>query len=426
METPIIKQTNEAMTSMGSQLEKYFPGGTIPPGGKSEVDVVPAATGATGAAPAPTGATGVTGATGADAPTGSTGPAKEEPTATGSTGAKGNESPTGATGITGATGDVSESQLDAVEKSMDLKAGTAFKIVRTREQAALKEVETLKAALAAKESTSATNTPEQNKQIDEMKSILADYEKVIAVKSIEDTADFKKNISEPLAKVEKGLEGIATKHSISLADLQSALADPDPAKRSDRLSELSTNFNRFDMNQFDRLVMEVDRLREAKQTAVAQAAESWKNELEIQRQRTEKARADFEADWRRALDVSFTKLQEVLPILKKGEDATLNEKVDALRTRVTSTDIAKMSNDDLVAALYRSEALNIILDQNAELTEKNLVQAERLSKLQNTTPGAGEGDKPPADGATGPKTYKTAEEAFKDQLRGVLPSGRIS
>lgn len=419
---PQITPTNEAMSSMKSQLDKLFPTGIIPEGGKSEVDLG-AATGSTGAtggaATGSTGATGEaapTGATG-EAPTGATGESKTPPSDTGATGSVD-------TGATGTTGDVTDSQLDAVEKSMDLKAGTAFRILRDQGKSKDKTIDELKAALAAKETTSATNTPEQNQQIEEMKSILADYEKVIAVKSIEDTADFKKNIAVPFDKANKGLETLAGKHNIALADLQAAIADPDPAKRSDRLSELSANFNRLDMTQFDRLVMELDRLREAKQTATAQAAESWKNELEIQRQRTEKAKADFEADWRRALDSSFTRLQEVLPILKKGTDDELNTKIDSLRAKVTTTDIAKMPNDDLVAALYRSEVLDIILNQNVELTEKNIAQAERLAKLSNTTPGAGGGDKPPGDGATGPKEYESAEEAFKATLPGIgIPGG---
>lgn len=411
-----------AATEIGAKLSAMFPDGAIPH--EDAMGRTVPAEGVTGAAPGVTGAIGVTGESGsgsaAIATTGDTGATGAATAPTGDTGTTGVTGVTGAapadTGGAAATGDhkLTQEQLDAAQGSMPVKAGTAFKAVR----AELASAEARIAELEAK--PPAEGSPVDSKELAELKAKVVGYETELAATRIEATEDYKKNISTPLAETEKGLVGVANKYEVAQAQLMEVLAEEDENVRSDKLSELSKDFNRIDQNRFDRLVGDFDKLSAAKKAALADAAQKWTQIQADQAKQAREAKDAFDADWKRAQTAVLAKLEKEMPIFKPTGDAEIDAKIEAAKTKVQSLDLSKMSNDELVMAFYKDSAYTIFVSQIAALYENQSALEARIAKLQGTTPGSGDGD-PGQPNVGGEKKYDSAAASLKDKMSGILP-----
>lgn len=422
---------SSAQTAIAARLSELFPNGVLPEptplrsGEKAPGDPgYRAPEGQTG----PTGGPGVTGQTG-PAATGATGAATTGPTGapTGATGVSGTTGP--ADVVTGPTGAASgpaasgptDAQLDEAGKKMDIKAGTAFKHVRDQNAELTKANADLVAKLKAKEG--ASGAPADTAEVTELRAKVARYEGELAISKVEATDAFKNEISKPLAKANTDLQAIIGKYQVPAADFAAALANPDPIARTDKLSELSANFNRMDLVRFDQLIGKIDQLNDRRQSEISNAAEKWKT---IQAQRdaeASQAASAFDSNWKSALQTAAGKLESdgfFKPTGKPERDAEI-AKVQAM---VKNMDVAKMSNEDLASSLYKAYAFPLLLEELSAAMATIGEKEARILKLSGTSAAPAGNGQVPTVAETGPKKVdQTASFAgtMKTALQGVLP-----
>jgi hypothetical protein len=310
--------------------------------------------------------------------------------------------------------------LDAAEKAMPPQAGTAFKAVRGDLKAA-------QAALAAKETEMRelreTATKVDEKEYNQLKESVAAYEKELAVLNVQATKEFKTKIAQPLEAAEQGLVQLAKKHNISEGDLRAALAEPDPAVRSDKLSTLSENFNRIDTVRFDQLIVETERLAAQKATAISGAAEQFETLKQQQADAQRKAEEAFQADWQKALDTASSKVVgEFSAVFEKTGDEAWDKALENAITNVKSTDLTKLSNEEIAASMYKAGALPLVLSLVSQMFTQNQTLNETLDRLRGSTPSPGDGTPPPLPTETPPVPVDGSfATVVGPKLKNILP-----
>ncbi len=415
-----------AQTAIAARLNELFPSGVLPdptqlrsgemaagdprnrvredaatgPAATTGPTGAPAATGteATGAPAASTGTTGVSGTTGpSDEPTGPTqaasGPAESGPT---------------------------QAQLDEAGKKMDIKAGTAFKHVRDENATLKQELAATKKELEAK--SGATGPVADAAEVAELKAKVARYEGELAISRVEATDDFIKNISKPLAQATADMQAIATKYQVPAADLAAAMAVADPLARTDKLAELSANFNRMDVIRFDKLVGKIESLSEQKQSEITNAAEKWKT---IQAQRdaeSKQAASAFESNWKGALVTAAGKLESD-GFFKLTGNAERDAEITKIQQTVQNLDVAKVSNEELAASLYKAYAFPLLLEEMSAALATVGEKDARIAKLEGSSarPAGGGQNPPPQSGPTGVAETASFQQVMREKLVGVLP-----
>lgn len=408
----VAVDTSSASSSIAAQLTQMFGAdGRLP-------DAVPLRAGESVASLAAAAATGpaATGATG-PAATGATGPA-----ATGATGPV----ETGATGpaATGATGPtVTDAALDKAEAGMDLQAGTAFKHVRSENKALAASLAEAKTALAEAQAAAA-KVPEVDKtEFDRVKAQGEAAEKALAAVRFEATQEFQSTVKIPLDKAEASIRDIATRNSVPAGDLAAALAETDEGKRNSMLTELSANFNRFDLTRFDSAVVSMMDLKAKAGEILATASDRYQTLQAAQQADVARQTAEVKADWTKALDTSIAQLETEMPIFKPTGDAAWDKSVTDLRAKVRATDLAALPNGELASMLYKANVLPLVLSLVSDLHAKNTTAEERIAVLQGTAPAPGSGIAPvvvdPAKPVIDDKT--TFADVLKQRLAGVLP-----
>lgn len=429
--------SNTATTAMADALAKAFgtsgevPLAAIPAGGAKLTNVdAPGQTGAPGV-PGPTGsdaptgptggATGPTGgATGATATSGDTGPTgSDTPTGTtgGNTGATATSGDTGTTGATAAAGDYTEDQLERAASKMTPAAGSAFRQVRGENSKLKTEIEEINRQLT--ETKAALESRPGADAVTQLEAQVADYKKRLAVVDYQNTEEFQTKIAKPLEQVGAVFKTLAAKANISETELRAALAETDPAKRSDRLSELSANLNRLDMASFDRSVVDYDRLSAEKANTLKFAFDKLQTMQADHEATSKRAVAEFKANWQNTIDTTLKDLQEKYPIFQPTGDQTWDEPLKKGFSDVKALDIAKLPNDVLAAALYKDKAFDLLLRQVATLAEQSALKDDTITKLRGTTPPAGGGAIPEQT----PKPTGPAQDAkFMDVLKTMLPN----
>jgi hypothetical protein len=445
-----LPSTNSASEALARAMAEQYPGGVIPPealpgarqlaervrgtdpggptGATGEIGLIgvtgptgatgaTAATGATDATAATgaTGATAATGATGATAATGDTG-ATGATAATGATGATAATGATGATAATGATGATKE-QLDRVEGTMDLKTGTAFRIVRGDNDRLEKTVSDQTKALTEKDAKIAELS---SKMVDDtaykaLQERVTKQDQELAIVRFESTPEFQ-TLKTAVGQSESGLSAIAKKYTIPDRDLSVAMAETDPAKRSELLGEMTKDFKPYDLVQFDRMIVERDARLGQMSMALGKAAETLKTRQAAEVDASRKQAENFSQDWSKALKISAATLTTEVPIAKPTGDQKWDADVKAAISTVEKIDITRLPNEDLALRLYKAEMLPMVLRLVTSLVNDNGALTADVAKLRGGTPGAGAGDPPivkpviskPDEAASFYKTMQTA------------------
>ena len=300
-----------------------------------------------------------------------------------------------------------EAALDAAEAKMDVKTGTAFKTVRSElkkaretQQQLESQIEELKAkAQAAEEATA-------------LKEKLSQYEEEIKATRFEATEEFQNEVVKPLDAALEGIAQIARKYEVPEADLVGAMREPDPNVRSDKLAEISANFNRIDIGRFDRLVdaaMELSVKREAmlsKKGELLQQFEAKKAAEAAQAAEREKSA------WTNATESTFAKLQKEIPSFFKEGDP----KVQQIRDFVKSVDFGKASPEDKAALAYKAASFPVVVQMLENLYKENQALTEKVGKITKATPKSGAGS---SQAEVTPKAFGSFQEAMAASLAKV-------
>jgi hypothetical protein len=419
---------SSAQTAIAAKLSALFPDGRLPDPTQLRSGEMAAGDPRSGRAPqqATTGP--------ADAPAAQTGapeaqtgaPAASGPAPTGATGTPAttgpSDAPTGPTDAgtgTSATGP-SDVQLDEAGKKMDIKAGTAFKYVRD-ENAKLKS-ENAALLAKAKELEGKTTAPTDAAEVAALKEKVTRYENELAISRVEATDDFQNNIAKPLNKAVADLQSLITKYKVSEVDFNAALSNPDVIARTDKLADLSENFNRLDLVRFDQLIGRIDQLNEQKQTTISMAADKWKTIQQKQDSEAQAAASAFEANWKGALATAAAKLDKDGFFIPTA-DATRNAAIDKIKKDVQNLDVAKLSNEDLADQLYKAGAFPLLMEELSSALASIGEKDAAIQKLRGATPApAGNGQTTPVPTAqTGVAADASFKDVLKTRLQGILP-----
>jgi hypothetical protein len=325
---------------------------------------------------------------------------------------------TGATAAAPAEPKLTDDQLDAAQKKMTVAAGTAFKAVRTENKQLEAQISDLQAKLDAASKT----PPVTNEEFEAIRKENAAYKERLAAVDYQNSDEYQTKISKPLEVVDATLKALATKYSVDAAALRAALAEPDVAKRSDQLSELSASFNRLDMQRFDSSVVDHDRLNAEKRQVLQNAFQKQEEERrQIETARVQTAR-NLQESWKASLTNSLNKLTAESPIFAKTEDEAWDKAMSDAVARVQAVDLGRIPTDELARALYRSEALGMALNLVTDLVKKNSEQDAVITKLRGATPKAGGGTVPTAPvSPPGPTGGASFIQVAREKLGGILP-----
>jgi hypothetical protein len=301
---------------------------------------------------------------------------------------------------------------------MTVAAGTAFKHVRNANTRLEEENKSLLAKLEAAEKA----PPVTNEEVEKLRNENTGFKERLAAVDYQNSEEFATNIAQPLAAVDATIQSLAAKYSVDAGALRSALTEPDANKRSDALSELSTSFNRLDMQRFDSSILDYDKLNAEKQRVLQTAFQR----QEEQRRNAETARIqsarEIEANWKNSLAASLNKLTAESPIFAKTEDEVWDKAMSERIAKVQAVDLGKVSPEAVARAFYQAEALDLTLGLVTDLVKKNSEQDAMITKLRGATPVAGGGTPPAAPvGPTGPTGGSSFMGVMREGLRGILP-----
>jgi hypothetical protein len=308
--------------------------------------------------------------------------------------------------------------LDAAEKTMGLKQGTAFRIVRG-ENDQLRESNTkLSTDLAERDAliTQLKSNQADSEEIKQLRARVADQDARLAVVDYQSTPEFQK-IKGAADAAENGIASIAKSYGVPSRDLNAALSETDSSKRRELLADMTKEFKPYDLVQFDRLIADRDvRLSEVG-SAIAKASETLKTQ---EAARVAAQRNQMEAlsqNWTKALDISAGRLSKEIPITNPTGDAQWDADVKSAIGRVRSTNIAQVSDEELSLRLYKAEVLPLVLKLVTSLVSDNGALNDEVAKLRGGTPPVGGGDTPPvAPVQTGVKPDASFYTTIKEGL----------
>lgn len=307
---------------------------------------------------------------------------------------------------------LTDAERDAAQAAMTPQAGTAFKTLRN-------ENKELKEAIAAKEReiSEAKTKLAQTLAIEEaekLKASLKQAQERLAIFDYKATDEYQTQVAQPLTSVEAEIKALATKNQISEAELNAALESGD----MDRLAELSSNFNRLELNHFDRLLSAREDYRNYGKQLEAQAQDKIKNFQQMQQAEQLKAAEAAKAEWVKALDTTQEELAKTMPIFKPTGDAEFDANMSAAIESVKTTDLSQLTNEQIAKVFYRNAAFDLVLGLVTNLHNKNVELDQRVRQLSGTALPAGSGN-PPATEVVQP-TFKSMQDAVRT-LPQILP-----
>jgi hypothetical protein len=264
--------------------------------------------------------------------------------------------------------------------------------------------------------------PVTDVEITSLREENAKFKERLAAVDYQNSDAFQNSIAKPLAGIESTFNALATKYSVDPTALRTALMEPDAATRSDQLSELSTSFNRLDMQRFDSSIIEHDRLNAEKSRLLQNAFGIMEKERQDMEASRAQAAREVAAGWKTSLTSSLNKLTAESPIFAKTDDEVWDKQMGENIAKVQSTDLGRIPIDDIATALYKAEAFNMALSLITDLVKKNADQDATITKLRGATPPAGGGN-PPTGPATppGPTGGASFIQVAREKLGSILP-----
>lgn len=313
---------------------------------------------------------------------------------------------------------VSDEDLAAAEAKMDVKAGTAFRYLKgtlKEKESQMGEMRTRIQQLEAREAEM-TGKLGELERLPQMQDTLSRYEQELSISRVEATDEFQRTVAVPLRQVEGGLSELAKKYEVPPSDMQAALHDTNQVSRTDRLAELSSNFNRLDLAKFDRLIGDMDRL-EAVKTETLANAKVLADRVAAQQQAAQvNVRKQWSDEWTGAAEKVISSMAKQLPLFSaEGQDAAWKERIEAAQNAVKTLDLPAMPAEEQVAMAYRSQVFPVAVQLVQDLFSENQELEAKLAKYRTATPGAGAGA-----GATPGSTSPTGDGSFIDEMQRSL------
>ena len=277
-------------------------------------------------------------------------------------------------------------------------ANSAFAAKTRALKAAEQELASLKSELEKARTSGNTEASTEvqsiKSELEETRKLVSDYESQLSLVRLEGTRDFKRSISEPIAKAEKGLsDAIAGYEGLAVKDILKVLDIQDPAQRRAEFKEVMSGVDAMDAWAVKSKLDEIEQLRGKKDEMLKSASETLAN---IERQETaaeQEARLTFDRQADVAFENTWNQFEDSFPILKRGQAVEWDDTIRALREQAVYLDKKPLDHQQRATLTYQAVLFPLAVQVVRDLTDKsNATIADlksQIQKLQGATPSAG-------------------------------------
>lgn len=233
-------------------------------------------------------------------------------------------------------------------------------------------------------------------ELEETRKLVSDYESQLSLVRLESTREFKRTISEPLAKAEKSLlDSLAGYDGLNAKDVLKVLDIQDPAQRRAEFKDVMTGVDAMDAWSVKTKLDEIEQLRSKKDEMLKSANDTL---AQIERQETaaeQEARLTFDKQADVAFENTWGQFEDSFPILKRGQTPEWDTTIKALREQAVYLDKQPLDHQQRATLTYQAVLFPLAVQVVRDLTDKsNSTIADlkaQIEKLQGATPGAGAG-----------------------------------
>ena len=233
-------------------------------------------------------------------------------------------------------------------------------------------------------------------ELEEARKLVSDYESQLSLVRLESTREFKRTISEPLAKAEKSLlDSLAGYDGLNAKDVLKVLDIQDPAQRRAEFKDVMTGVDAMDAWSVKTKLDEIEQLRSKKDEMLKSANDTL---AQIERQETaseQEARLIFDKQADVAFENTWGQFEDSFPILKRGQTPEWDTTIKALREQAVYLDKQPLDHQQRATLTYQAVLFPLAVQVVRDLTDKsNSTIADlkaQIEKLQGATPGAGAG-----------------------------------
>ena len=294
------------------------------------------------------------------------------------------------------TGELSEDEKLPGKATNSANSAFAAKsrALRTAEQ----ELATLKQELEKARKSGSTEASSEvqsiKSELEENRKLVSEYEDQLSVVRLEATREFKRSISEPLAKAEKtlsdsliGYEGLNVKDVLKILDIQ------DPAQRKAEFKDVMSGVDAMDAWSVKTKLDEIEQLR-AKKDEMVKESRSVLEKMEREGTAVEQeTRLKFDREADVAFENTWGQFEDSFPILKRGQTPEWDTTIKALREQAVYLDKQPLDHQQRATLTYQAVLFPLAVQVVRDLSDKSnatiLDLRNQLKKYQAATPGAG-------------------------------------
>ena len=283
--------------------------------------------------------------------------------------------------------DSNSDSKEEAPKGLTEKAAVKWGELRNENRAYKKEIETLKAELEKTKNT----VPSNDSELEQLRSINAEYERELSAARVEATQEYKANVVEPMVGVMGFLGEIASKYDLAQKDFLEAFAESDPSKQSDLITDLASSMNERDRlrlygaaDDYSEIIRRRDFYQASSKERLSQIEAERKAEIAKQREQAEKSTVEARDQYEKATSKVFEDLKKSVSVLS-------DEEVASDVQRLAKADYSN-ANPELKSYLAHSGALLPHLLKALQSAKADLEKANKtIVGYRNGSPKAGSG-----------------------------------
>lgn len=272
-------------------------------------------------------------------------------------------------------------------KGLTDKAAVKWGELRNENRAFKKEIETLKAELEKAKTTS----PDTTSELEQLKAINSEYEKELSAARVEATQEYKTNVVEPMVSVMGFLGELASKYDLSQKDFLEAMAESDPSKQSDLITDLASSMNERDRlrlygaaDDYSEIIRRRDYYQASSRERLSKIEAERNAELSKQKEQAERSTSEAREAYEKATSKVFEDLKKSVSVLSDEEIASDVQ-------RLAKADYSN-ANPELKSYLAHSGAILPHLLKALQAAKADLDKANKtIVGYRNGSPKAGSG-----------------------------------
>lgn len=263
------------------------------------------------------------------------------------------------------------------------KAANRFKQLKTELKSSASELEQLRQKQVEYESQIKELTGlAENKDVEQLQTKLAEYEKKQMFSDLESTTAYKKAVTEPLNQLLQQSEQIAEKYDITVESLLDVFALTDPEAQQEQLAELLPNANDRDKAKLYRIMEDMDPIFERRAELFEKSAEALA-EAKMLDEQTRNAEAGERLQLRKNVTRNVVERVEAkLPFLKGIEGLDLS----AVREKAASVDPSVVHPVDFAYNAVSAQILPAVVREYVTLRKEVESLTDRLAEYEDAEP----------------------------------------